>query len=204
MRKCLSIVIILFSAYFSNAQSKEGIKVTDMLQIKSLGSISMTDDGSRAAFTVLSIEPDTAKWEYKYATQIWAVGTDGSQPRQLTFAKEGASQPKWSHDGKQLAFVRTADGKPQIFLMRVDGGEPVQLTKYKYGASNPEWSRDDKRILFSAQISMKDLLTDSILNPGKEIPKWSFEKPGFSANANLKSDTTGANPDGNSTTSTPR
>src|ERR1043166_9275203 len=179
MRKYFAIVIIICPCYFSVAQSKEGVKVTDMLQIKSVSSITLTDDGSKAAFTVLSIEPDTAKWEYKYVTQIWTAGADGSQLRQLTFAKEGASQPRWSHNGKQLAFVRTLDGKPQIFLIRFDGGEAMQLTKHKYGASNPEWSKDDKRILFTAQISLRDLLTDSMLNPNKDLPKWSFEKPGF-------------------------
>lgn len=185
------------SCYFVTAQQKESIKVTDMLQIKSVNNITLTNDGKRGAFTVLSTEPDTGKWEYKYITQVWTVATDGSKPRQLTFSKEGAALPKWSHDGKQLAFVRTVDGKPQIFLLGLDGGEAMQLTKSKYGAGNPEWSKDGKHLLFTAQISLKDLLNDSLLNKNKEIPKWPFEKPGFINNTNLKADTTGADPDGN-------
>jgi hypothetical protein len=69
------------------AQSKERIKVTDMLQMKSIGSVWITDDGSKAAFSVLNIEPDTAKWEYKYVTQIWTVNTDGSHLETVNFRK---------------------------------------------------------------------------------------------------------------------
>ena len=196
MRKLIVILLFVCPCYFITAQSKQGIQVTDMLQIKTVGNIVLSDDGTKAAFTVLSIEPDTAKWEHKYVTQIWITGTDGTQPRQLTFAKEGASQPKWSHDGKQLAFVRTADGKPQVFLLALAGGEAVQLTKIKYGAANPVWSNDDKRLLFSSSVPLKDLLTDSLVNPNKDIPKWSFEKPGFAHNANLKPDSNKADPDG--------
>jgi dipeptidyl aminopeptidase/acylaminoacyl peptidase len=196
MRKFPFTMLLIFPCYFGIAQPKESIKVTDLLQIKSVSNITVTDDGNKAAFTVLSIEADTGKWEHKYVTQVWVAATDSPQPRQLTFAKEGASQPKWSHDGKQLAFVRAADGKPQIFLLGFDGGEAVQLTKFKYGAGNPEWSKDGKHILFTSQIPLKDLLIDSVLNPDKEIPKWPFEKPGFTNNANLKTDTAKANPDG--------
>jgi len=196
MRKFLVTILLTSCCYFVTAQSKETIKVTDMLQIKSINNITITDDGSKAAFTVLSIEADTSEWEHKYVTQVWTVDTDGSQPRQLTFAKEGGSQPAWSHDGKQLAFVRAADGKPQVFLLGFNGGEAIQLTKFKYGAGNPEWSKDGKHILFTSQIPLKDLLTDSVLNVKKEIPGWPFEKPGFKENANLKRDTAKANPDG--------
>ena len=174
MKKLFIIVLFNCGYYFVAAQQKESIKVTDMLQIKTANNLTITDDGSKAAFTVLSIEQDTGKWEYKYLTQVWMVATDGSQPRQLTFSKEGATQPKWRPDGKQLAFVRTVDGKPQIFLSGFDGGEAMQLTKFKYGAGNPEWSKDGKRLIFTAQIPLKDLLADTAINKNREIPSWAF------------------------------
>ena len=197
MKKLFIVLIFAGCNSLVTAQKKENIKVTDMFQIKSAGNITLTDDGNKAAFTVMSIEQDTSKWEYKYITQIWDVTTEGSKPRQLTFSKEGAAQPKWSHDAKHLAFVRNIEGKPQIFLLELGGGEAMQFTKSKYGANNPEWSKDGKHILYTAQIPLKDLLLDTLLNKNKDIPKWPFEKPGFKNNTNLNTDTTSANPDGN-------
>jgi len=199
MRKCLFVLSFLLISIFSFAQNgKEPVKVTDMLKIKSIGGVNLSNDGSMVVFTVTTIEPDgDTKWEYRYVNQVWMVNTDGnSLPKQLT-GREGSSQAAWSPDGKQIAFVRLADGKPQIFLLSLDGGEAMQLTKFKYGAGTPKWSPDGKQILFSSNINLKDLLKDSILNPNKEVPEWPFEKPGFNKNENLKTSTAKADPDGN-------
>ncbi|MBS1566821.1 MAG: PD40 domain-containing protein, partial [Bacteroidetes bacterium] len=198
MRKHGFTLLLLFIALHSFSQNgSEPIRVTDMLKIKSIGGITLSNDGSKAAFVVTSIDPDPEnKWEYKYSSQIWMSPTGAaSTPRQLTY-KENSSQPAWSPDGRQLAFVRAADGKPQIFLLALDGGEAMQLTKYKYGASSPRWSPDGKQILFNASIPLKDLIKDSILNPTHSVPKWPFEKPGFGNNDQLRAPVAKADPDG--------
>ena len=198
MRKITTAGFLLFIAFTATAQNgKDPIKVTDMLKIKSLSGVTLSNDGSKAAFTVTAIEPDgDNKWEYKYLNQVWMINTDGiSIPKQLT-AKEGSSQAAFSPDGKQIAFVRIADGKPQVFVISLDGGEALQLTKYKYGAGTPKWSPDGKQILFSSNISLKDLLKDSILNPSHAVPKWPYEKPGFDNNQQLMASSAKADPDG--------
>jgi len=192
-------VIIFILAIDVNSQTKQPVLVTDMLKIKTMSSVTLTEDGSTAAFVVTSIEPesDSAKWEYKYTSQLWMASTEpGATPRQLTFSKDGASQPAWSPDGKQLAFVRAVDGRPQIFILSFTGGEPMQLTKFKYGASSPRWSPDGKKIAFSATVRPRDLMTDSLLNPGKKRPSWPMEKPGFAKNEQMISSSAKPNPDG--------
>jgi len=198
MKKFLSIFLFVVFATASYSQTRELVKVTDMLKIRSIGGINLSNDGSRAVFTVTSIEPDgDSKWENKYVNQVWMVNTDGaSSPRQLT-EREGSSQAAWNPDGKRIAFVRVADGKPQIFLLSLDGGEAIQLTKFRYGAGTPTWSPDGKQLIFSSNISLKDLIKDSLLNPSHSFPSWSYEKPGFNKNDYLKNPAAKADPDGN-------
>src|SRR5579872_3320621 len=164
-----AIASIITATTTLHAQTpKDPIHVTDLLKIKTINDIHLDKTGAKAVYTLTSIEPDTAaktsKWDYKYVTQLYIVSTDGATPaRQLT-ARESASQPAWSPDGRQLAFVRTVDSKPQIFLLSFDGGEPTQLTHFRYGASAPKWSPDGKEILFSARINLKEMIKDSLLN----------------------------------------
>jgi len=196
MQRLMICVWLLFSLTM-RGQNKQPVTVTDMLKIRSIGEVTLSPDGSKAAFTVTTKENDgDSKLDYKYVSQLWMVSTEGNPtPRQLT-AKESAGQPAWSPDGKQLAFVRTVDNKPQIFLLSLDGGEAIQLTKFRYGASAPKWRPDGQQILFAANISLPELLKDSILNADHALPAWSLEKPGFTHNEQLKAAHAKPNADG--------
>lgn len=199
IRRLFFLFWLVTGGFISMAQNgKDPVKVTDLLKIRSLGAVSVSKDGSKAVFTVTAIEPEgESKLEYKYVTQLWMVNTDGgSIPKQLT-RKESSSQPVISPDGKQVAFVRTVEGKGQVFLLPLDGGEATQFTQSKYGAGNPRWSPDGKQLLFSSSIPLKDLLKDSVLNPGKETPKWPAEKPGTDQKQLFKTSGAKADPDGN-------
>ncbi|MDI5950409.1 S9 family peptidase [Flavobacterium yafengii] len=199
MRKFSIVLFFLIQLQSSIAQNGiEAVAITDMLKIKTVGNITLTKDGKRAAFTVTSIEPDeNNKLDYKYRTQIFTTNTlNNSVPVQLTTNKDGATRPAWSPDGKQIAFTRSVEDKMQIFILSMEGGEPMQLTKHKYGATNPKWSPDGKRILFSSSIPLRELLQDSILNKSKTIPTWKMEKPGFDKNEHLLTNKEKPNPNG--------
>jgi dipeptidyl aminopeptidase/acylaminoacyl peptidase len=164
--------LLFLSASAQN--NPEPVKVTDLLHIKTVRDIKLTRDGSRAAFVLSTIEPDERnKQEYRYATQLYTLATNGNaQPVQVTFSRDRASQPAWSPDGRQLAFVRLVDGKPQIFILPMSGGEAWQLTRFSFGAANPKWSPDGKKIVFGSSITYKDLLKDTLLNPAAAMPIW--------------------------------
>ncbi|HEV7331425.1 MAG TPA: S9 family peptidase [Flavisolibacter sp.] len=200
MKKITLVVFCSFCTLLLFAQNGNSlIEVTDLLKIKTVGNIAVSKDGNRAAFTVTSIEPlPASKQDYRYATQIYMVDmAKAAKPVQVTYAKESASSPAWSPDGSRLAFVRTVEGRPQVFIMEMNGGEAWQLTTGSRGAANPKWSPDGSRIVFTSSISFKDLLKDSLLNPTGNYPVWPLEKPGLTTADVRKAALAKPDPNGN-------
>ncbi|GAB3987609.1 S9 family peptidase [Spirosoma daeguense] len=193
-----TLLLIAITAQTVCAQTKSKVTVTDLTRIKQIGGIEIAPDGQRAIYTLTTIEsnPDQ-KEEYDYKTHIYLTGLKPGDTKALTYGAESARQATWSPDGKRIAFVRTVKGKSQIFIMPLDGGEAWQLTNSTYGASGPLWSPDGKRIAFTSGVTTAQMLTDSLLNPTKNGPAWSLEKPGFTNNNFVKVDKkVKANPDG--------
>ncbi len=63
-----------------------------------------------------------------YAGELYSVGKDGGTARRLTSGPGYSSFPRFSADGKQLAFTSQYDGNTEVYVMPGDGGEPKRLT----------------------------------------------------------------------------
>lgn len=181
MKKTFLLILCFLTLTTFAQPANDRIQATDLLKIKTAGNVTASKDGSKAVFTLQSIEPDErSKQDYRYVTQLYLVSlTAPAAPVQLTQSKESSYAPCWSPDGKSLAFVRSVDGKPQVFVLPLNGGEAWQLTRSAYGAGNPRWSPDCSRIVFSGALSFRDLIKDSLLNPSYSLPIWPLEKPGL-------------------------
>lgn len=199
--KHFSTLIFCCVASFVIAQNgTQKIQVSDLTRIKQVMSVSTSPDGSKALYTLRTIEPNADnKLEYDYRNHLYLVDLQANAtPKALTRGAESVSGGVFAPDGKSIAFVRAVKGKSQVFIMPLDGGESWQLTDVSYGASNPRFSPDGRKILFSISLNLSTLLKDTILNPGKGVPGWSLEKPGFSKNEFLTRDPKiKPNPDGN-------
>ncbi|MFZ1714685.1 MAG: S9 family peptidase, partial [Saprospiraceae bacterium] len=194
--KTIYLLVLLFQLSILSAQKE--IQITDLSKIQTISNVQFSPDGAHILYNVLSIIPDTKdKWDYQYQRQLWVSERDGqSTSRQLTFQKEGATGGTWAPDGQSIAFVRSVDSKPQIFILPMAGGEAWQLTNEKNGASNPVWSPDGKSILFSSNYTLAEISIDSTLNPAKSVPAWPTEKAGFINNDYLKQNNVKADPNG--------
>ncbi len=123
-------------------------KPEDLYRIKWVGDCDISPDGSRVAFVVTSMDQESDE----YRSAVWVVPTDGAEPRQFTAGAKRDSAPRWSPDGKWLAFLsERGEEKPQIAVMAADGGESRLLTNAPFGAGVPVWAPDSHRIAFSAK-----------------------------------------------------
>lgn len=195
MRILLTLIFVTNLVFAQTG--KEKVVVTDLTKIKQIGSINASPDGKKAIYSLKTVEQNEEnKLEYDYRTHLYL--TDFQTVKQITRGSESVGSAAWSPDSKQIAFSRAVKGKSQIFVMPLDGGEAFQLTDIKYGASNPNWSKDGTRISFNVNLSLTELLKDSVLNPSKGVPTFSLEKPGFKNNDFLKPQKgVQPNPDGN-------
>jgi dipeptidyl aminopeptidase/acylaminoacyl peptidase len=158
MRRALLIVALATAvAVSTSAQEKRLITETDIMKFVWIAEGQISPDGKLVAFTRVTV--NESKDEYE--SSLWLVPADGSsQPRVLTSGTRDGS-PRWSPDGKTIAFVRSLekDGKaqpPQIFTLLLDGGEARPITDVARGAGAPAWSPDGSRIAFSSATRPDD------------------------------------------------
>ena len=115
------------------------------LNLNNISDLQFSSDGNRLAFVVT--EP--AKGERR-ARHIWIYEKQSASVRQFTFSAKSEFLPRWSPDGKQLAFLSDRDEQQQVYAVRTDGGEASALTKGKRGVKNFAWSLDGRQIAFLA------------------------------------------------------
>jgi dipeptidyl aminopeptidase/acylaminoacyl peptidase len=95
------------------------------------------------AYTVTSLDQK----EDSTDTDIYMVSASGGTPIRLTSSKKPETSPRWSPDGRYLAFLSARDGKKtQVYLLDRRGGDPQQLTTYKSSVSAIAWSPDSTRL----------------------------------------------------------
>ena len=116
---------------------KQPITAEDLYRITVVEDPRISPDGRWIAY----VQVTTDKLDNGYKRNIWLVSTEGGSPFQLTRSGKD-SQPRWSPDGKFLAFTSSRDEKPQIYLLpfTAPGGEPRPLTSMPNGATSPSWS----------------------------------------------------------------
>jgi serine/threonine protein kinase/Tol biopolymer transport system component len=136
--------------------------------------VSVSKDGQWVAYVMF---PEGA---------LWRSRVDGSERLQLSYAPMYASLPKWSPDGKWIAFFSTTTGKTaKIYLVSPEGGNTQELLPEDAGSeADPNWSPDGKSIVFGAiyaaakqGIRVADVKTREVraLSGSQQLfsPRWS-------------------------------
>jgi dipeptidyl aminopeptidase/acylaminoacyl peptidase len=158
------------------------LRASDLYHLRTVNDPQLSPDGAWVAYSVTTV--DSAK--DKSDSDIWMASWDGSQTIRLTSSPDGESSPRWSPDGRYLAFVSgRQEGKGgQVWLLDRRGGEAQRLTTVKGGIDDYAWSPDSKRL-----VLVLDEETDSIAR--KDTAEKKTPKPIVIDRYNFKRDITG-------------
>lgn len=178
------ILSALLAAVSLSAQSpaKRPLRTSDLYALKTVGDPQLSPDGNWVAYTVTT--PDSAK--DRSDADIWMTSWDGTQSIRVTSSPESESSPRFSPDGRYLAFVSgRQEGKGgQVWLLDRRGGEAQRLTMIKGGISDFAWSPDARRL-----VLVLDEETDSIAR--KDTAEHKTPKPIVIDRYNFKRDIQG-------------
>src|SRR5229473_285171 len=124
------------------------ITIDDFFQIRDVAQPELSADGQWVAYAVRT----RMLKEDKNEQRLWMVSTRGGDAIPLTAEGVSSAHPRWSPDGKYLAFTSARNaGKNQVWLLDGRGGEAQKLTEVAQGVSDFEWSPDSTRLVLILQ-----------------------------------------------------
>ena len=155
---CLLASLLASSPVLGQATERRPFVPEDVHRLRDVSDIAIAPDGEWVAYTVRT----TDRRADKRSTDLHMVSWDGARRLQLTHSDGSESDPRFSPDGKVLAFVtsRGGDGsgegkdpktKDQVWLLNRSGGEAERLTEVAGGVSSFEWSPDSTRLILVAK-----------------------------------------------------
>ncbi|MHB1854849.1 MAG: S9 family peptidase [Acidimicrobiales bacterium] len=146
------------------------MRPTDLSLLRWPSSPTVSPDGTRVAMAVHRIDLE----ENGYRSDLWMVATDGSSPPRRLTRSGFDSQPRWSPDGRWIAFRRGGEDEPgQLHLLPVEGGEAVRMVEHPLGVDEITWSPDSTRIAYTARVPEAGRYQrgDGATPAGKEPPR---------------------------------
>ena len=167
------VASILLSAYAAQSIGAEPtavrrtLKTDDFFRVQDLSDPQVSPDGLWVAYVVTSSDRDADEAR----SAVWMVSWDGSQRLALTSAADGTGKPKWSPDGRYLAFVAKPAGsdKGQIMLLDRRGGDARQLTSVTGEIGEYAWSPDGKRLAIAMEQGDEEKLPKPIVIDARQF-----------------------------------
>jgi dipeptidyl aminopeptidase/acylaminoacyl peptidase len=189
--KYFSLAVILSSAWLASAQTKPKLTLDEFFNSVSYSAVAISPDGSAV---VISVE--TSDWDQKiFRTDLWLYrddakdgSTNGGSLIQLTQSGHD-SEPKWSPDGRWIAFVSdrkssaekdsdSDDDKDdkgevsQIYVISPNGGEAISLTQGEEEVHTFSWSADSRTIYFATRNPWTKAQKDDYKKQWKDVVQY--------------------------------
>jgi dipeptidyl aminopeptidase/acylaminoacyl peptidase len=147
----LALFVAALLSLTAYAQTKRPMTFDDLTAIKRIGDAQISPDGSRVAYVVTDVDKNLNRGK----RSVWAVPTSGGPPQQLITSDKNDYSPRWSADGKWIAFLSTREGAPQIFVADAanpGASNPRKVTSVPEGVGEFIWSPNGKKFAFTTDV----------------------------------------------------
>jgi len=148
LKLALSLLVATLLSLAAVAQSKRSMTFDDLMAVKRIGDAQVSPDGTRVAYVVSEVDKNLNRGK----RSVWIVQTTGGSPQQLITSDKNDYSPRWSSDGKWLAFLSTREGAPQIYVAGTDGSNPRKVTSAPEGVGEFIWSFNSKLFAFTTDV----------------------------------------------------
>lgn len=163
--------VLSLSSAGGAAAAAHPITSDDIARIKGVSSPAVDPSGDWVAYVVRSIDTEADK----SVSHVWMSRWDGSASVQLTGRpKESESTPRWSPDGKSLAFISSrgdAHEEDRVWILPRGGGEAMQLPGLKGSVEDVVWSPDSRFLALIVHDPDPDAAEDDKGEKGEKKPK---------------------------------
>jgi dipeptidyl aminopeptidase/acylaminoacyl peptidase len=132
------------------AAAGRAMTIDDLLAAVRVTDPQLSPDGSRVLYVRTTTDLKTGKRN----GDIWSVAADGSSAaRELIGGDTSENTPRFVSDGRQVAFISSRDGAPQVYIADATGGSVRKITTLAMGVQPPlVLSRDGSRVAFVSDV----------------------------------------------------
>lgn len=150
MRRSSVVLLVLIALVFvvTRSAGAEPFTIDDLLKVKRVSDPQLSPDGKWIAYVITVVNKEANSRN----SDVWIVPTAGGEPRRLTSSEKSDDRPRWSPDGRTIAFQSTRSGSSQIWTISAEGGEAKQVTNLPMEASGQIWSPGGKRLAFVSDV----------------------------------------------------